>query len=137
MKRSQLLIVLMLSVSLVALQACSTIASKKPEVVADAKDIVASRAEARWKALILGNLDHAYAFISPATRKVMPLDAYKKRVKLGMWRDVKIESVACTDDVCSASVLLKYDIRDIKDVEKVVEESWIKEDGEWWFVQKK
>jgi hypothetical protein len=39
--------------------------------------MVTARAEARWAAMVKGDLDTAYGYMSPASRQVTSLDKYK------------------------------------------------------------
>ena len=117
---------------------CASIDGKKgPEVAKDSKADVSVRAQARWQALIDGNMKDAYGYISPAGRKFRSLDLYRAKIKPGLWRDAKTQSVTCSEELCEAIVLVKYDIRDIKGLEIEMKESWVKEEGNWWYVQKK
>jgi len=96
--------------------------------------VVNERAMARWDALIKGDLDLAYTYMSEASRQAYSLKAYKERVKPGMWRAVKINSVACDAEICTASMMLTYDHRMMKGVQTPFAERWIIEKGTAWFV---
>lgn len=98
--------------------------------------VITERVEARWQALIEGDIQAAYSYISPAGREILPLKNYRRRVKSGMWQDAKVDSMTCNDDICKVTVLLTYNLRDIKGLQKKLQESWINEKGSWWFVQK-
>lgn len=135
MNRTKLLLALLVGVGVLSLSACGTM--EGGHKAADPTEIVAARVEARWKALIDGKVDAAYEFLSPASRASLPLAVYKGRTKPGMWREAKAKSVTCDADLCKANVWLKYDIHNITGLELNFEESWIKEDGGWWYVQKK
>lgn len=135
MKRTKSLLVLCVGIGVLVLTACGTVATGP--VATDPPGIVTARAEARWKALIDSNVGQAYDYLSPTTRKLMSRRDYQARIKPGLWRDAKVISVACEPDLCKAQVLLKYDIRDIRGLEMNLEENWIKEEGGWWYVQKK
>ena len=87
--------VLVLSVPLLGLvvAACATVTvDSAPEVK---QKVVAERAQARWQALMKGDLDAAYAFLSPASKKATPLMDYARTIKPGMWREVKVDKVNC------------------------------------------
>jgi hypothetical protein len=134
MNRTKLFFSWCLGFCLVSLTGCTTIGSGQD---ADPKVVVAGRAEERWKALIEGNLEAAYGYLSPASRQTTPLAVYRGRVKPGLWRSVKVETITCDAELCKANILLKYDLRNIKGLEMNLEEFWIKEEGSWWYVQKK
>lgn len=137
MNRAKFLLAGSLSAALLSLSACGTLGGGQADASADPKIAVASRAEARWQALIDGKVAQAYEYLSPATRKVMSRDVYAARIKPGIWRAAKATEVKCDADLCKATVLVKYDFRDIKGLEANMEETWIKEEGGWWYVQKK
>ena len=123
---------------LLFLTGCGTIENQNAaDDGGDPKVVVASRAEARWKMLVSGELESAYRYLSPATRKVVTLNSYRGGIRPGMWRGAKVKSVVCAEELCTAVVVLAYDLRNIKGLEKELEESWIKDEGKWWFVEKK
>jgi len=106
-------------------------AETPPEVKRDA---VATRAKARWQHLIDRDLTGAYAFLSPASRATIPLDMYKAKHKVGMYRSVKIDGVACEADACMVKLSLTYDYKRIKGVTTPLVEKWIITQGQAWFV---
>src|SRR4029453_12699397 len=59
-----------------------------PEVKAAA---VKERSNARWAALIKGDKDAAYAYLSPGTRELITLEQYRGRMQSGVgFRSVQI-----------------------------------------------
>ena len=72
-------------------------------------DQVRERATKRWQALIRGDLDGAYGFFSRATRDTYPMELYRVKMKTGMWREAKVDSVKCADSVCEVTVMLTLD----------------------------
>jgi hypothetical protein len=46
--------------------------------------VVKERSQARWQALIKGDLDAAYTYLSPASKAATSLDAYKRRIRPGL-----------------------------------------------------
>jgi hypothetical protein len=98
------------------------------------RDVLTKRINARWDALIAGNLDAAYGYLSEASRTAYPLAVYKSKVKPGLWRAVKIESIDCDGGTCWAKMILTYDYRTMKGVQTPFSESWIIEKGDAWFV---
>ncbi|CAN5494932.1 hypothetical protein BH11PSE11_BH11PSE11_13000 [soil metagenome] len=130
----------LLSAGVLTLAGCNTVGQSGTSSAASADDpkvVVATRAEERWKALMVGNVNKAYEYFSPATREIMPFSVYQAKLKPGLWRAIKVKSVVCEAELCKAALLLTYDLRDIKGMEMDLEESWIKEGGNWWYVQKK
>lgn len=127
-------------IGVLSLAACGTMVSGPAATEAASADpvvIVTARAEARWKALIEGNVGTAYDYLSPATRALLSRGAYQSHIKSGMWREAKATSVTCEPDLCKVKIKLKYDIQRITGLEIDLDENWIKQEGGWWFVQKK
>ncbi len=101
---------------------------------AEREKAVAQRAEARWGALIKGDLDAAYTYLSPGSKVANPLSLYKTKVKPGIWREAKTESVKCEGDACTATMSITYDYRRTKGIKTQLTENWIIEDGTAWYV---
>jgi hypothetical protein len=100
------------------------------------RDAVAARAQERWNALIKGDLTAAYAYLSPASRATMSLDLYKAKHKVGLYRAVKIDDVACEADVCTVRLVVTYDYKKFKGVPAPLVEKWIITQGQAWFVDR-
>jgi hypothetical protein len=123
----------------VGLSGCAGLnADSSPEAK---QKIVAERAEARWQLLIKGDLDAAYAYLSAASKTATPLQAYKARVRPGLWREATVEKVECKEQevTCSVLMTITYDApvpggRMVKGVQTPVTESWIIESGSAGFV---
>jgi hypothetical protein len=96
--------------------------------------LVTERINARWDLLIKGDLDGAYKFLSAGSQEAMSLKVYKAKVKPGMWREVKIDSMNCDAEICQAKMTLTYDHRLMKGVQTPFEETWILEKGNAWYV---
>ena len=101
------------------------------------QEAVATRAKARWEALIKSDLDGAYAFLSPASKATMPLDLYKAKHKVGIYRTVKVDSVNCEGDACTANLSLTYDYKRFKGMTTPLVEKWIITQGQAWFVEQR
>lgn len=102
---------------------------------AEAKEkVVTARAQARWDALIKGDVEAAYGYLSPASRAVTSLEQFKARTKTGSFRSVKIEKVSCAGETCEVGLFLTYDHRLMSGITTPVGETWIIEDGQAWYV---
>jgi hypothetical protein len=102
---------------------------------AEAKQrLVSERAEARWQALIKGDVDAAYQFLSAGSKAATSLAAYKAKVKPGLWRKAKVDKVKCEAEICKADVTVTYDYRNVKGLDSPVPETWIIENGSAWYV---
>jgi len=124
----------------VGLSGCAGLnADSSPEAK---QKIVAERAEARWQALIKGDLEAAYAYLSVGSKAATPLQAYKLQIRPGMWREAKVEKVECQDkeELCSVSLTITYDARAprtekiVKGLQTPITERWIIENGSAGFV---
>ena len=101
------------------------------------QDVVAKKAQSRWDALIKGDLDTAYTYLSSGTRSVMSLELYKAKIRTGRWKKSSVSSVACVQDRCDVVVMLEYSYRDMKSIETRLDEIWLQENGDWGHVPKK
>lgn len=96
-------------------------------------------ARERWGYLIAGQLQEAYAYLSPGVREVMSFDSYRGRTRVGTWRSATVQSVSCSSaEVCSVAVAVGYvvPVRGAGTFENVslVREQWRYQGGRWWFV---
>ncbi len=82
-----------------------------------------------------GQLDGAYEYLSPASRSTLSVEAFRKRSGAGRWwRSIKHEKVDCRGDTCQVTMLLEYDLFEIKGLKMAINETWIKDAGNWWLV---
>ena len=95
---------------------------------------VAERVNARWAALIKGDLDAAYLFLSPATREVVSLQEFSSRSRGSGFQKVEVDSVECEPEVCKVQLYLTYDHRLMKGIRTPVSESWVISQGQAWYV---
>jgi hypothetical protein len=95
---------------------------------------VTERANGRWAALIKGDLDTAYTYLSPASREVVTLASFKARTRTSGFRDAKIDNVECEPEVCKVSLVLTYDHRVMKGVQTPLSETWVLDKGQVWYV---
>ena len=102
------------------------------------KPRIAQRAEARWKALISGDLAAAYQFASPEYRSVFSLQQF--RAKFGtavVWNLARVKSVKY-DDTNVAQVLVQVEyqapvgLQSVKGVREMTENWLYSTDSEWY-----
>lgn len=124
-------------VSSVLLAGCASFGPKTPE------QEVRSRAEARWAALIKRDFATAYAFAQPGFRAVVKSEAYGNRFgTAGSWKDAQIHEVTCEAASCTVRVRLTTAIaiprfaRSIPEVVGYHDEVWVRDEGQWWFLEK-
>jgi hypothetical protein len=95
---------------------------------------VKERAAKRWEALIRGDLETAYGYFSKATRETYPIELYRAKMRLGMWREAKVDTVKCADGLCEVTVTVTLDHSRLKGIVTPVAERWIVQDGTAWYV---
>lgn len=103
----------------------------------DPASATARRASERWAALIAGDLDTAYTYLSPGYRETVTLAAYKSRVRPGLWKKAEVKSVKCEQSVCRVTMSIVYDHKMMKNVQTDLFESWLVENGNVWVVLEK
>jgi len=125
---------LFLACSLIVL--VSACAAKQP-----AAGDVKNRAQARWDALMAGDLDTAYAFYSPGyrtshSRVDFEIDLRSRRVR---WTGAKVLEASCEADLCTVQSKVDYKVNkpvpgipEWKSSEQIAER-WVRVDGQWWF----
>jgi hypothetical protein len=119
--------------SLLLLAACAT-APREQLAGKSLEEQVKERAANRWNALINGDIDAAYGYFSKATKNTYPIELYRAKMRPGMWREARVDSVKCADEVCDVTVILTIDHAKIKGVVTPVAERWIIQDGQAWYV---
>ncbi len=95
---------------------------------------VTKRAEERWALLIKGDIKAAYAYLSPASRAVTSLERYEARTRTGNFREYKLDRVSCEAETCRVRLFLTFDHRVMQGVVTPIEETWVFEGGQAWFV---
>jgi len=110
----------------------STGFSSKP-----AEEIVLSRAQARWDALVARDWATAYKFMVPAYRAIVPQERYGNQFQGPVkWESAKASSAKCEEKRCSVQVevafraLLPRQARHVSST--YVEEIWVLEEGQWF-----
>lgn len=107
------------------------------------------KAVARWEALIAGDYEKAYEMLSSAHRKNETLSSFKlrmSRTQLNItWHKAEFKAKQCEAeaDVCKVNLTLTYTYQmpkrsygKMENIPAPITESWIKKDGEWYFVPK-
>ena len=116
--------------ALAGIAACASIGQRPPE------EVVGQRAQARWDALVKGDLKSAYGYLSPGSRSVMDQANYESTIRRGFWKAAKVDKVMCSaQQSCEVHVTIEYDFRGAV-TKTPLRETWIKEGPDWWWVQK-
>lgn len=116
---------------------CATTGSLTKDTSPEAKQAaVAARVNARWQALIERNYKGAYAFLSPASRETVSLSKYQERIEAIEYRAASIEKIECAEEVCKVNLRVTYDFppAKIQGVVTPLDENWIIDQGQAWFV---
>lgn len=101
----------------------------------DGDEDVSVRAEARWQAMIARDLDAAYEFLSPGSKTANPLTLFKAKIRPLDWRSAKALSASCDGDKCSVKLHISfYHSKSHGEIATVLEETWIRDAGKWWYV---
>lgn len=97
---------------------------------------VAERAKARWEALIRRDYEGAYAYFSPSSREATTVAKFEAAIRAIEYRAVAIEKVECVAEVCKVMLKVTYDFPPAKatGVVTLLDESWIIDRGQAWFV---
>lgn len=97
---------------------------------------VQTRAQQRWDALMEGDLEGAYKFLSPGSRQALSLSAYRSTSRGGIWRKAVVSDVKCSSlDLCRVVVEVEYIFKGTE-IRTPLSEEWILASGEWWIVRR-
>jgi hypothetical protein len=106
----------------------------KDPPVAEKQAVVAERAAGRWQAMIKGEYEKAYAYMSATSRQATSLDRFRSRSRAVVFREAKVKGVVCDADACKADVFVTFDHARMKGAGNSVEETWVIEQGQAWYV---
>jgi len=100
------------------------------------KAAVQERALARWQAIIDGDVARAYTdYMSPGSKEAISLEAFRQRVAgPATYRKIEPGTVECSGESCKVKVFLWYDHRLMKGIRAPMEEVWIIDKGQAWYV---
>lgn len=119
----------------IVLGACASVpgpGSSSPEAKAA---LVKQRAEARWASTVAGDNIAAYGYLSPASKSLMPLEQYILKAPRHI-RSATVTGVECGADSCKVALELKYDAGMVKGVVTPHFETWVLDNGQWWYVHR-
>lgn len=119
----------------VILAGCAAFSPAPPE------KLVRERAQARWNALIAGEWSKAYQYMAPSYRALVEEKRYPNQFGGGVaWVGAEVVNVACVEDRCTVRMKVSYSIvlpghpGQVGDTH--FNETWIREEGQWWMYQK-
>jgi hypothetical protein len=119
------------------LSACATFpsggvtAESPPEVKQKA---VVERAKARWQAVLASNVQAAYDFLSSGSKAAGSLAIYGGRARLKGFKSVDVISAVCEAEMCKVRVNVVLEHRLMKSIPMDIEEAWVLENGQYWYV---
>jgi hypothetical protein len=117
------------------LSACATIGSITAESPEEAKRAqLLERAEARGLALVRGDLDAAYEYLSEGSKALISKDNFKKRMSMVPFRAYRIDEAGCERETCKVKSKLTFDHRAMKGVTTPMTELWVIEHGKVFYV---
>ena len=104
--------------------------------------LVKQRAQALWDAILAKDYDTAYGFYSPGyrsshTRVDFEIYLRTRRVR---WTSAEVQEASCKADVCTVTALLGYSVAGavpgvpMWKSKKKLEETWVRTQGQWWFL---
>ena len=97
---------------------------------------VTERVNARWAALIKGDMDTAYTFYSPASRQLLSIATYKQQARGSGFRKAEITSVDCDAETCRVGVMVTFDHRMMAGLQSPLQETWVLDNGQYWYTWK-
>lgn len=118
------------------LAACAT-TPKTPPVV--------ERAQARWDAVISNRLEEAYTFYSPGYRSSASLIDFgvTMRTRRIQWTSATYRDHECDGDRCTVRFDIGFRVPkpvpglDVYEGQDVAEDTWVRSNGQWWYVPNK
>ena len=111
------------------LAGCTGLTARAPE------EAVKERAQARWDALVKGDVKTAYEYFSPGSREGYSLQSYEASIRKGFWKKAEVKQVKCeSSDRCQADVTIEYEFMGRR-TPSGLQEAWIREGGNWWVVR--
>jgi hypothetical protein len=132
---------LAITMCILILSACSGQTSKQ----GDPGKVVVERAQNRWDALLAGDYESAYDYYSPGYRSKKSLidfavDIRTRRVR---WTSAEFLDHSCTENACTVNFRVGFVVnKPVQGMDKwesgsVIEDKWIKTEGQWWYLPKK
>jgi hypothetical protein len=129
-------------VALWALSGCAALQPNSGEQWQESqRPVLAARAEARWGALIKGDIENAYMYTTPEYRAVVNLQQYKgKYGRVLDWRGARVVDISYdVPTVATVSVEVTYRVDlpgaggELIETQKTISEKWMYKNREWWY----
>lgn len=108
-------------------------------------DGLAERVDARWQAVMAQDYETAYALLSPGYRSSVEMLDYRDILRRNRlkWISAEVQELQCqpaSDSSCKVKVQVEYEIsqpmRGVGEFSshRSIEESWVKSEGDWWYL---
>ena len=119
----------------VTLAACAGVGGVSKDSPDDIKVAAVTRqVNARYQALVAGDVQKSYDFLSSGSKATTSLDLYRAKARVSGVRKGEVEKVECGQETCKVSVRVTIDTSRMKGLPLPVTETWILEGGEYRFV---
>jgi len=124
------------------LPGCATLQPEESEKWRESqRPVLKARAEARWDALIKGDIEKVYTYTTPEYRAVVNLQQYKgKYGRVLDWRGARVVDISYdVPTVATVSVEVTYRVvlpgvgGESIETQKAISEKWIYKNREWWY----
>jgi len=100
------------------------------------EEAVKQRAQARWDAMVKGDFNAAYGYLSPGSRSVITASDFASSLRAGFWKSAVVEKVECgSAQSCEVSATIEYEYLGRR-TKTPLRETWIREGSEWWYLRK-
>lgn len=131
-------VVLALLTASLILAGCASVPANKDQPVID-------RAQARWDAIIAGDLESAYTYYSPGYRSANTLIDFgvSERMKKVAYTSAEYLEHECEDSRCRIRFDIGYRVikpvpgMNVYESKTAIEDVWIRTSGQWWYLPKK
>jgi len=132
-------------IALVAGSICTLLLLQACAGMATTEETIEKRATERWESLFNDDLEGAYEFLSPGYRSSVSSKQYQRTLLLQkvQWKDARFIESDCAETSCKVKISLDYTVYGAVpgvssfDGTQQIEESWVKVNGDWYFVPKK
>ena len=123
---------LAVAVLAVVTAACATLSPTSP--TEEKVKVVTERATARWQAIIGKDFAAAYGYMSPTSRATVTAVGFKTIASRLAYKDAKVTEVTCDVEACKVKLLITYDMPQMKSIHSPLEEAWVIDKGQAWYV---
>jgi hypothetical protein len=121
--------------------ACATLRPDSPNE--EKVKVVTERAAARWQAIIGKDFASAYEYLSPASRATVTAAGFKTVASRIDYRAVEISGATCDAGTCRVKLILTFNASvaiqggesaPVKGIHTPLEENWVIDKGQIWYV---